>query len=47
MPMPRKAQISKHANGHYHCVSRAVRRAFLCGVDKQSKNMDVCKFLIA
>ncbi|SEH09182.1 hypothetical protein [Candidatus Venteria ishoeyi] len=28
MLTPRKAQISKHANGHYHCISRAVRRAF-------------------
>ncbi|WP_407079413.1 transposase, partial [Candidatus Venteria ishoeyi] len=36
MPTPRKEQVSKHINGHYHCISRAVRRAFLCGVDKQS-----------
>ncbi|SEH05178.1 hypothetical protein [Candidatus Venteria ishoeyi] len=36
MPTPRKEQVSKHINGHYHCISRAVRRTFLCGVDKQS-----------
>ncbi|SEH06269.1 hypothetical protein [Candidatus Venteria ishoeyi] len=36
MLTPRKAQISKHANGHYHCISRAVRRTFLCSIDKQS-----------
>ncbi|SEH07566.1 hypothetical protein [Candidatus Venteria ishoeyi] len=36
MPTPRKEQVSKHINSHYHCISRAVRRAFLCGVDKQS-----------
>ncbi|MDM8547971.1 hypothetical protein QUF61_15895 [Candidatus Venteria ishoeyi] len=36
MPTPRKEQVSKHTNGHYHCISRAVRRAFLCGVDRQS-----------
>ncbi|SEH07567.1 Uncharacterised protein [Candidatus Venteria ishoeyi] len=28
MPTPRKEQVSKHINGHYHCISRAVRRVF-------------------
>ncbi|SEH05862.1 Uncharacterised protein [Candidatus Venteria ishoeyi] len=37
MPTPRKEQVSKHTNGHYHCISRAVRRAFLCG-KKLEKN---------
>ncbi|SEH05821.1 hypothetical protein [Candidatus Venteria ishoeyi] len=36
MPTPRKEQVSKYINGHYHLTSRAVRRAFLCGFDSQS-----------
>jgi hypothetical protein len=31
MPKPRSSQISLIDTAYYHCVSRWVRRAFLCG----------------
>lgn len=36
MTVPRKSQISLEHTPYYHCVTRCVRRAFLCGRDRIS-----------
>ncbi|CAM2937913.1 transposase [Vibrio rarus] len=41
MPRPRRTQISIEDTPYYHCCSRVVRRAYLCGNDPYSgKNYD-------
>ncbi len=31
MPVPRRLIVDPSTSGFYHCISRCVRRAFLCG----------------
>lgn len=41
MPRPRRTQVSLEDTYYYHCCSRVVRRAYLCGHDEHSgKNYD-------
>ena len=39
MSTPRSQQISLSDTPYYHCISRCVRRTFLCGIDR-SNNKD-------
>ncbi len=43
MTTARSQQISLEATPYYHCVSRCVRRSFLCGFDAEINRTDTLR----
>jgi hypothetical protein len=40
MPKPRKELISIEATPYYHCVSRSVSKALICGTDRSGRSFE-------
>jgi REP element-mobilizing transposase RayT len=46
MPRARKSYLSLEATPYYHCMSRCVRKAFLCGNDAKGRSYEHRRFWI-